>query len=274
MNFIKNILRSISGFWTGLKPASDSGISLAEVIHHKEIPVEWEIVKSIYKTEPWSGFFNSERLGVMFLYTNPMLNRKSRSLNRLLSYLDAHQFSTAELLEDWGSETTLTRIAELLSTFNFKLSTFTTDLVHFKGRSYAVHRLELGLHEESWIDHAGNIKSAESLGDALLLYVRSINTAEPDDLKRNLTHSLRSGQNCGVFSPFDHIGLMAKLQIETKFNKDSVVKEFDSSEDRYVTLRKITCHTVKYPRLAKYVTRTLVALGKTWGSTPCTVYRL
>lgn len=250
---------------------------LVDVISRKEIPVEWEIVRSIYRGESWSTCFNCFNLGEFFVYTNQLENISRRSLKRLELYLEDYGDALMDDLIGWGDARSFEAVSELFSTCNFRCCRHRIDIVHYRGRSYLVHLFFMNEHACRWIDASGNVQLDSALSDTVVVYMRSIDSTSIAHLQRNLTLTLdlfnsRTDRTIDVYGNLKWIGVVAKYNLSQIIEKEKIAQiEEDLSIDDKFTVRVVECQGQKYRGIRKFLTRRLLSSGKVWGYRPCII---
>ena len=260
---------------TEQRPAPKYRNTLIKVINRKEIPVEWEIVKTIYRDESWSKCFNCFNIGGFFVYTNPLEKTSRRALERLESYLDSYGHELMSELDQWGEIRSFELVAEMFSTHNFDKCRYRTDIVHYRGRSYLVHLFTMNEHIHRWIDESGNSVLDDKLSNTVVVYVRSLDSSSIAGLQRNiaLTEELfrPTGEgSVNIWSGWKWLGQIAKFTEPQLTSKDEIPQiESDLSKDGKLPVRTVECWSMKYNRTRKLLTRSLLSIGKVWGRRPC-----
>lgn len=257
------------------RPAPKYRNTLIKVINRKEIPVEWEIVKTIYRDESWSKCFNCFNIGGFFVYTNPLEKTSRRALERLEPYLDRYGRELMSELDQWGELRSLEVVAELFSTHNFNRCRYRTDIVHYRGRSYLVHLFTMNEHIHRWLDESGNAVLDDKLSNTVVVYMRSLDSSNIAGLCRSiaLTEDLflpMHGGTVNIWSGWKWLNLIAKFTTTQLTSRDEIPQiESDLSKDDKFPVRTVECLHLRYSRAQKLLTRSLLSIGRIWGCRPC-----
>ena len=261
-----------------------SGTSLLESVIRREIPIEWELVKHVYSDQPWVNFYRCNRMGDVFLYTHPDITSRDKSFSRLLSYLDSYRYSFVGSLEDWGSDATLEKSAEIFGMFDFKSSKLTTDFVVYHGRTYLINMYSLDCDRREWMDKKGIMHIENKMPGTVIVYARSISSDLEVNINSNYARMDNNQFHAGMGSCPNHqtidvknncngklCGVMNRYKtLDTDELHDLAASEWDNKTDKCIRIHSLeNIPTGENGYISKSLFRLFMSVGKVWGLEPC-----